>query len=461
MVASGDFNKDGLSDLYWAKLDGYGSTNGTTNYIWLAKSDGTFTKSTVATENSIPSGHAVAASGDFNGDGLADFYSYAADAQRQATGDANDYVYINTGNGTFARTAQTYGITGSSFAEYRSLAAGDFNGDGISDIYVAKTRNQSWPQFESALGDYVFLGSPTGAFTNVSVTGPTDTSFYGYNVDASGDFNGDGLLDLYLVYQDDYGRKNGTGSDSVWLATRTSDGTVNFQVATPPSAASLPDDYRLASAGDFTGDGLTDLYIYKADVYGRSDGIEADYVYIARGDGTFSPVTLSGDGITGSSMARYKAVAGADFTGDGLADVFLGKVEGYGRITRASAVLLVSKGNGRFTNQAITVTGPLALGRYFTAAGVGDFNGDGLVDLYSYRSDQYQRALTNGWEDYLWRSSYAYPDLLTTITNGLSLASNVSYKALTDSTVYTRGSGAVYPATDAHCGAVCRFAGER
>jgi RHS repeat-associated protein len=447
VVASGDFNKDGLTDLYWAKLDTYGRTSGTTNYIWLAKSDGTFSQSTAATSNSIPATHAVVASGDFNGDGLTDFYSYYSDAQKQSTGDANDYVYLNTGSGTFTRTAQSYGITGSTFAEYRALAAGDFNGDGITDIYAAKTRNLSRPQLESALSDYVFLGSSTGAFSNVGVTGPSDTSFYGYNVDASGDFNGDGLLDLYLVYQDSYGRKNGTTADSVWLATRTSDGTVKFLVVTPTSALSLPDDYRIAGASDFTGDGLTDLYVYKSDAYGRAQGIDTDYVALAKGDGSFEWVTLTGDGITGSAMANYKAVTSGDFTGDGLADVYLAKADTYGRITSTSGVLLASKGSGRFANQTIAVTGPSSSYPH-AVAGVGDFNGNGLADIYSHYSDSYQRATSSGADDYLWKSSYAYPDLLTTITNGLSLATTITYKALTDSSVYTRGTGAVYPAAE-------------
>jgi hypothetical protein len=201
--------------------------------------------------------------------------------------------------------------------------------------------------------------------------------------------------------------------------------------------------------GDFTGDGLTDLYVYKADAYGRAQGVDADYVFAAKGDGTFSWVTLTGDGITGSDLAYYRAFTAADFTGDGLADVYLAKADEAGRVDSTSGVLLVGKGNGRFANTPITITG--ALGGTLSSdavAAVGDFNGDGAADLYTYSSTRYLRVLSFGHEDRLRNSQYGYPDLLTSITNGLDLSSWITYKPLTDSSVYTRGSGAAYPAAE-------------
>ena len=452
VVASGDFNGDALTDLYWAKLDSYGRTNGTTNYIWLGKSDGTFTQSTAAAQNSIPSSHMVAASGDLNGDGLMDFYSYGSDQKRRAeinsaSSSIPNFAYLSSRSGSFTRVSQAAGMSNSSFDEHKVLATGDFNGDGFSDLYVARTQDDYPNRLQSPLSDYVFFGSSTGQFTNLPVSGDTDSiTSAGRGVQASGDFNGDGLSDLYLILEDEYGRKNGTGTDYIWLANGRTDGSTGFKVVAAGSAASLQDDYRVGGSGEFTGDGLTDLYVYKADNYGRAQGVDADYLAAARGDGSFGWVTLTGDGIT-SSMANYKPIATADFTGDGLADVYLAQADSYGRIINTSGVLLVSKGNGRLTNTTISVPGANTSYRYAVGA-IGDFKGDGLADVYSYNADSYGRAAGSGTDDYVSTPSYGHPDLLTSITNGLGLWSGISYKALTDSSVYTRGTGAAYPAVD-------------
>jgi hypothetical protein len=312
IVASGDFNKDGLTDLFWAKLDSDGRTSNTTNYIWLAKTDGTFTQSTAASDSSIPTGHAVVGVGDFNGDGLTDFYSYSADSERRSNGNGNDYVYVSKGDGSFNRVLQTAGITGSSHDEFKALATGDFNGDGISDIYVAKTKDDGPNKFRSTLYDVVFLGAADGIFTNVAADGPAATSYEDYGVQASGDFNGDGRTDFYLVCQYDDGRAKGTKSDSVWLAKVAANGSIVFSVATISSTLSLQNNGIVAGSGDFNGDGLTDLYIYEADDDVRAKGSDADYVALAKGDGSFEIVMLPGEGITGSSMDEYKARPGGE-----------------------------------------------------------------------------------------------------------------------------------------------------
>jgi hypothetical protein len=356
VVASGDFNKDGLTDLYWTKIS-EGRVSNTTQYVWLAEEDGSFSQSTTLVSSAVPVGYVVAGVGDFNGDGLADFYAYDSDSKKRADGNPNDYAFLSNGDGTFAKTFQTQGITGSEFNEHKVLAMGDFNGDGITDLYLAETQDDGPNKFKSTLDHHIFLGNSDGIFSNAAVSGPALTAYESYGVSASGDFNGDGLTDLYLTYQKDDGRASGSKADTVWLAKPETAGAVKFSVVTLTIAASLPNDRLAAGSGDFNGDGLADLYVYNADSYRRAEGDDSDYVALAKGDGTFSSVTLTGDGITGSALDEFKALATADFTGDGLADVYLGKVDSNGRIRNSSGYLLVSKGNGRFANTPITITG--------------------------------------------------------------------------------------------------------
>src|SRR5713226_1562286 len=77
----------------------------------------------------------------------------------------------------------------------------------------------------------------------------------------------------------------------------------------------------------------------------------------------------------------------------------------------------------------------------------GDFNGDGKPDIL--------RQEKGGWGadaidniQVLLGSAPGAPDLLITATNGLGTQTTINYKPLTDSTVYTKDSGAAYPYQD-------------
>src|SRR5207237_3525775 len=47
--------------------------------------------------------------------------------------------------------------------------------------------------------------------------------------------------------------------------------------------------------------------------------------------------------------------------------------------------------------------------------------------------------------DYIFQSGWKLPDQLASITNGLGLSTQLTYKPLTDATVYTKGTGSLYP----------------
>jgi len=67
-----------------------------------------------------------------------------------------------------------------------------------------------------------------------------------------------------------------------------------------------------------------------------------------------------------------------------------------------------------------------------------DINGDGLRDLAWLAGGQFRYRLRSG----------PRPDLLLTATDGFGVRAAFTYAPLSDSSVYTRGSGAVYPVQD-------------
>jgi len=68
-----------------------------------------------------------------------------------------------------------------------------------------------------------------------------------------------------------------------------------------------------------------------------------------------------------------------------------------------------------------------------------DVNGDGLPDLIFQGNDN---------RFYVSLKSGQFPDIATVITNGLGSATSITYKPLTDLSVYTKEATAVYPVQD-------------
>ena len=221
-LASGDFNRDGRVDL---AVGAYGNSGGEV-YIYLGNGDGTFqTGATyhVGAQNSQPPGSIVAA--DFNGDGKLDL------AAADGFGSNNVSILMGNGDGTFQSQVQY--ATGLS---PNSIAVADFNNDGKLDLAVADDD-------PAANSVSILLGNGDGTFrTHVDYptgVGPASVT--------TGDFNGDGKLDLAAA---------DPGSNTVSILLGNGDGTFranqDFVVGVTPLSV---------VARDFNGDGTFDLAV--------------------------------------------------------------------------------------------------------------------------------------------------------------------------------------------------------
>lgn len=465
---SGDFNGDGRTDMYFVCTKFSNSVAGHAlgldyfpDHVWLSTGSGTFQDIVVPTATQFPASYMVGATGDFNGDGLADIYIYPAELYGRAVEPGTDYVLVSAGDGSFTRVAVP--ATGKALHAHRVMASGDFNGDGRTDLLMACSYHA--PVYivntcTSAEGNMpaVLLGQPNGSLERVSVTtamGITMSTFTGYTIAASGDFNGDGLTDVYLSY---YGRGQQT-ADYYWITKWTpngSGGTLSFQQVAVPTAQSIPAEHRITGAGDFNGDGLTDFYLYRvcsgllclSTIDGGAMYIVSnatDRVWLSTGNLGFEKIT----GLAGGLQVpnSYRIVATGDFDGDGLTDFHVARQDGSQIYNPGDDYLLRSKGDGTF--QRIGLTGTAGFGPGVNANGimaVGDFDGDGLTDMCVMAINEYgQRSAAF---DTIFKSAWKFPDQLVGVTSGLGLTAKVAYKPLTDTTVYTKGTGATYPVED-------------
>src|SRR5207245_256421 len=173
-VAVADFNGDGKQDLAVAELNP-GSVS-----VLLGQGDGTFQAAPDVRVGvcALCLFARFVAVDDFNGDGVPDLAVVA-----------NHFVLVFLGNrdGTFP--ALPNGGAPRFFEAPSSLAVGDFNGDGVPDLAVAESAQR-------LEGVYVFFGNGDGKFTSgakllVGIRPPRSL--------AVGDFNGDGVADLAVT----------------------------------------------------------------------------------------------------------------------------------------------------------------------------------------------------------------------------------------------------------------------
>ncbi len=209
-------------------------------------------------------------------------------------------------------------------------ATGDFNGDGKLDLIVANFSSNDIS---------VLLGNGDGTFQAAvnyrAGSGPRSIGV--------GDFNGDGKLDLAVV---------NTNSKNVSILLGNGDGT--FQPAVNYVAGS---GGQSVAIGDLNGDGKLDLVVAN----NQSNNVS---VLLGNGDGTFQ-AALSYPAGSGAS-----SVAVGDFNGDGNLDL---AATNFGT---DNVSILLGNGDGTF-QPAVNY----AAGGGCQSMAVGDFNGDGKLDL--------------------------------------------------------------------------------
>lgn len=266
--------------------------------------------------------------GDFNHDGKLDLAVAA-----QGTNSDQLTILLGNGNGTF-RVGGNYAVGG---GDLYSVATADFNHDGILDLVVVQYLNDTVS---------VLFGNGDGSFQpSVDYTTAMAPIFV-----TAGDFNGDGVPDLILLEDYTFGHYL-----SVFL--NNGDGTFGPRQDTPTATP------YVLSVGDFNRDGKLDA------VVGGSNGLQ---VFLGNGDGTFTP------GAIYSNVLSFGSMAVADLRGVGILDLVIPGD------ANDSVEVFLGNGDGTFQPEKdYHAVWPVA-------TAVGDFNGDGKVDIVVSNDDPAQ-----------------------------------------------------------------------
>jgi hypothetical protein len=277
---------------------------------------------------------------DFNHDGKPDLAVVNTGSQSSVS------VLLGNGSGSFQPAVTTAVLNGGAGnGNAQSVAVGDFNGDGLTDVAMSTSGSPANPAVE------ILLGKGDGSFQPnhlILPVGPTPLSV------AAGDFDHNGALDLVTA--------NSNGTVSVLMGN----GGGSFR---PRIDVTVGADARAVVVGDFNGDG-------RLDVAAAQQLSHSVSVLLGHGDGTFAPpraFDASGQDLTFSPVS----MAVGDVNGDGRADLVINMTGGLDSVIAQLGVLL---GNGDGTFRAPILESPGMTGGDGDVA-LADFNNDGRLDV--------------------------------------------------------------------------------
>ena len=337
------------------------------------------------------------AAGDYDGDGLVDLYVTRLDDR--------DILYRNRGDGTFADvTGTAFGPAHLAEVQSNGAAWGDIDNDGDLDLYVTSLFSHRF---------HLFVNDGAGSFSEEAVERGAATEgddlHFGFSA-AFGDYDLDGYLDLHTTEWRFLRQMTvGAQSNARLLRNLGAEAPGHFEDVTRHAGVS---QHRIISVNPLAeGQSLTSTFALLDDDLYPELVIVADHnasqLYWNRGNGRFV------HGTTGARVGTDEYGMGSavgDYDGDGRLDWFVSAIYEEGVPYRDGNRLYRNLGRGFFedvTDAAGVRDGSWGWGTTFL-----DYDNDGDLDLVLATGVDYADAVpytanTTGFADdpmRLWRN---------------------------------------------------------
>lgn len=269
----------------------------------------------------------------------------------------------------------------------------DYDNDGDQDIYLVNGSSRNSQKSGKLPHDYLLRNNGDGTFTDVTEQAKLGDTEWGGGA-AVGDYNNDGFLDLYVT---NYGpnklyRNNGDGTFS----------EIGEKAGVADPHWDMPKWSMGAAFGDIDNDGYVDLIVANFSAFNyqpfgpppsdsnpcKMKGVpiacepdrylgQQHLLYHNNGDGTFTDIT-SQSGLIRKTPGHGFAVVLTDFDNDGDLDLYVANDAG-------PNFYYINDGKGHFKDfSVLSGTSVDEFGHSQGSMGltVGDFNNDGLQDIF-------------------------------------------------------------------------------
>ena len=260
-LVQADYDNDGWVDLMVLR-GGWLISDGEMRVSLLRNEGGHFTDVTHAAGLAEPARPGqVGVWGDYDNDGHLDVFlcnepsTYDTDVDGDVVwGPSHSQLFRNRGDGTFEDVALRAGVTNDRYC--KGAAWGDFDGDGLADLYVSNYEQPNRLYRAEGDGTFVDVGPQLG------VEGPLN-SFAAW----WWDYDNDGDLDLYVAGFDEdirvYSSRFFGGSYGERARPRlySNDGSGGFDDVTAETGLDEPVLVMGANYGDLDGDGFPDMLL--------------------------------------------------------------------------------------------------------------------------------------------------------------------------------------------------------
>ena len=363
-----DYDNDGYVDIVTE-----GHVQNLTNSIsqvWHNNGDGTFTDVTSQAGLDPHNGDAHGAVWtDFDNDGLLDLFVDKGTLKQ----DPVDYddLWHNNGDGTFTNIAASAGVQSQNHRN-RGSGAVDYDNDSFVDIFATAFHRPA-----GGAPNNLYHNNGDLTFTDVAALAGLDRPDIENRTAAWSDFDGDGLLDVFITKIDGLYKNNGDGTFT--------------DVTVAAGIISGSNEVQAAAWGDYDSDGHPDIYVtFGVDSGGLADICEAlqdlaaipvvtqvaGILYHNNGDGTFTDVTTQSGAV---NVAGALGVTWEDFDNDGKLDLYIVNSVPKNRANR----LFRNNGNGTFRDVAAAagVGAKPGVGQGSDAS-FADYDNDGFPDLF-------------------------------------------------------------------------------
>ena len=349
---------------------------------------------------------------DLNGDGVDDLL---VGAPTFVHSNAVGGVHSNAGTvfafsgavlragGSFAHSNALWTISAGTHSNAQfgfSVAAGDVNRDGISDVVVGAPFHSNLVTSGRPLGRvFVYFGSP-GVLSNPppsqTIVPPlldmVSQHWFGYSVSTVGDVNHDGYTDV-LVGAPRYSRGGLANRGACFLYYGSPTGLVDNPLILEGGTANEQFGFAVAGAADVDGDGFADVLVGAPFASGSELTLENGYAALYRGSagGLIPTPAFVKYGETGGIHTGADVGPVGDLNGDGLGDIAIGTPDEFSpEGLRGRVTYFLGRSNTMALGETFRTWGANAIAKSMCDTGCCvskiDFNLDGFTDALTFSS---------------------------------------------------------------------------